>query len=313
MKKRFVKYVLLFFIPVILGYLLAEYLALNIPAGFQQRSEYLEANNEQIALLILGSSQMKDAVNPAWLTKPAINLASGDQHHDTDLKILKGLHPKLPRLKTVVFEVSYSHFELPHNGSDFWKNSVYLKYFDINCFERPTYFKDRLIFLSNPSFFSKKIVNHYFNETVPEAGFNNFGFDTLNYAGQFKTLFYDPSLIAQVKRFKINTQPDLVTFRKNTALFFNFLDYLEQNNLNVIICKAPMYKTYLPARNPEILKRRDSILQLVRDRYPTFQFLDAEEDTLQFNATHYWNQSHLNPDGAKIFTRMLQKKINQIP
>ena len=83
MKKRFVKYVLLFFIPVILGYLLVEYLALNIPAGFQQRSEYLEANNEQIALLILGSSQMKDAVNPAWLTKPAINLASGDQHHDT--------------------------------------------------------------------------------------------------------------------------------------------------------------------------------------------------------------------------------------
>lgn len=310
MPKKFITYLLLFFIPVVLGYAVMEYLTLNLPSGYKKNSALLKTKAETIEVLVLGSSQMKDAVNAALLKQPAINLASGDQHHNTDFKLLQGVLPKLPNLKTVVLEVSYSHFELPHNSKDFWKHPVYLKYYGVNCFERNTYFKDRLIYLSLPPFYSEKIYDHYIERKDP-AGFNSFGFDTLNYSGLFMNLKYNEKEIAK-KRFKINLTPQPEIFATNTSLFFDFLDYLKERDLKVIICTAPMYKSYLPVRVPEILARRDSILQLVSNKYSNIEFLLHEEDTLGFKVKDYWNQSHLNPDGAQKFTQLLQKKLDSL-
>lgn len=308
MTRKFLKYLLLFFFPVILGYVIIEILTLNLPLGYKYTSEYLQQNKSGIQVLILGSSQLANAINPDFLSTPTLNMASGNQHHDTDLKILKQLQPQLPNLKTVVLEVSYSHFELPHNGRDFWKNNVYLKYYNINAFERPAYFKDKLVYLSNPPFFSVKLYNHFIlNEGFEE--YNNFGFDTNNYFGRFKILAYNESEILKTK-FKINSIPDLKLFKNNTTLFYEILDYLKENELNIIICKAPMYKSYLPKRNSEILKRRDSILNIIHLNYPNIIFLDKEEDTLNYNVFDYKNQSHLNPDGAEKFTGSLSKLLD---
>ncbi|MCW9036409.1 hypothetical protein [Altibacter sp.] len=310
MPRSFVKYLLLFFLPVMVGYAVMECLTLGLPSGYKKHGDILKQKASQLQVLVLGSSQIKDAVNAAQLEPLTLNVASGDQHHNSDFKLLKALVPKLPNLQTVVLEVSYSHFELPHNGPNFWKNTVYLKYYDVNCFERATYFKDRLIYLSFPAFYSEKIYDHYIVQSDP-AGYNSSGFDTLNYAGVFKKLNYDDSKI-ESRRFKINTEPDLAVFKNNTDYFLEMLDYLKAQNLQVVICHVPMYKSYLPVRHPEILHRRDSMMQVVSDRYSNVMVLDKETDTLQFSATHYWNQSHLNPNGAATFTKMLQKVLDSL-
>ena len=310
MPKKFITYLLLFFIPVILGYAVIEYLTLNLPSGYEKNKELLDRKAVDIEVLVLGSSQMNNAVNAELLNQSTINLASGDQHHNTDFKLLKALLPKLPSLKTVVLEVSYSHFELPHNSKDFWKNPVYLKYYGVNCFERNTYFKDRLIYLSLPPFYSEKIYDHYIGKKYP-AGFNAFGFDTLNYSGRFMNLGYNKIEIAKT-RFKINLDPNLKIFKNNTALFYEFLDFLKAKDLNVIVCTAPMYKSYLPKRNAGILHRRDSILEIVSERYSNVQLLLKEADTLDFSVKDYWNQSHLNPDGATKFTKLLQHQLDSL-
>ncbi|NND62049.1 MAG: hypothetical protein HKN48_02525, partial [Flavobacteriaceae bacterium] len=220
-----------------------EKLTLDLPSSYAANKAYLESNSNEFETLVLGSSQIKDAVNPEWLDSPTLNLASGNQHHDTDFKILMSMIERLPKLNNVVLEVSYSHFELPHNGKDFWKNSLFLKYYNINCFERNTYFKDRLIYLSRPPLFSEKIYQHYILKER-KTGFNSFGFDTANYHGRFKNLNYDEKKIASAKRFKINQAPNKVLFQHNVKLFYEMLDYLEAKGHNVIICTVPMYTTY---------------------------------------------------------------------
>ena len=127
MQKKFLTYCLLFFVPVIAGYLVMEYLSRDLPSVFKANAEYIERENDNFETLVLGSSQIQSAINPEWLDSPTLNVASGDQHHDTDYKLLKFFQKNIPQLKTVVLEVSYSHFELPHNGRDFWKNALYLK------------------------------------------------------------------------------------------------------------------------------------------------------------------------------------------
>ena len=96
----------MFFLPVVAGYLVMEYLSLGLPSAIKANQEYVKRANNNFETLILGSSQIQSAVNPEWLDSPTLNLASGDQHHDTDLKLLKGFKPKLHNLKTVVIEVS---------------------------------------------------------------------------------------------------------------------------------------------------------------------------------------------------------------
>ena len=269
----------------------------------------MEREQNGFETLVLGSSQMQNALNPKWLDSPTLNLASGDQHHDTDFKLLKGIHENLPKLKTVVLEVSYSHFELPHNGKDFWKHALYLKYYHINTFERSTYFKDRLLYLSNPRFFSERI-EEYFIQKQELVAYNEFGFNTKNYEGQFKVLGYDEEKIAKVSNFKINREPNPSIFQINTALFHEMLDFLEEENYNVIIAKIPMYKAYHPRKNPGILRRRDSVLTSVLQKYSNTQLFDLENNTTDFNVKDYWNQSHLNPDGAKKFTARLNQLLN---
>ena len=300
----------MFFTPAVLGYLAIEYVTLKLPTSYAAISEYMEAEAPAIEVLVLGSSQMKGGINPAYLSQPTLNLAAGNQHHDTDFKLLQQLLDKFPKLQTVVLETSYSHFELPHNGKHFWKNNIYLKYYGVNNFERNTYFKDKMIYLSNPPFYSGRILDHYSAEGR-RYGFNRFAYDTLNYYGLFKDLGYDETKISKEKTFKINKTPSKDIFEVNSNLFLEMLTYLEDKNISVVLCKAPMYKTYLPQRVPEILARRDSLVDEVKTRFNNVSVLSLETDTIHFNARDYWNQSHLNPTGGEKFTKMLDGHLQK--
>jgi hypothetical protein len=311
MQRKFIISLFAFFIPLVFGYIAIEYVTRRLPMSYTYISEYLETEGKTVAVVVVGSSQVKNAINPEFIEMKTLNLASGDQHHDTDFKLLKQLLPKLPAVKTVILEVSYSHFELPHNGVYFWKNSVYLTYYGANNFERNTYFKDKFIYLSNPKFFSEKL-NSYYIDGDKNFGFNRFGYDTLAYAGIFKDLAYDEVKISERKIFKINKEPNLTVFKTNTTLFFEMLEYLKAEKINVVIVEVPMYKTYHTQRVPEILKRRDSIVNLAKQRFDNVELFLSERDTIQYSAKDFWNQSHMNPKGGELYSSTLNKFLNSL-
>ncbi len=307
---RFLKYCLGFFIPVVLAYLALELLVLNIPINYKLFGKYLETHSQEIEVMGLGSSQVKCGFNPEFCDKTAINLASTSQHHNEDFNILKGTVYRLPKLKYVLLELSYNHLELPHHPDDYWKNTIYLKYYNVNAFERPTWFKDRLVYLSNAHFYSHILMDYYFYKTN-KTELNEYGFDTNNHEGAFKKLNYDESKIATHK-FKIITREDLDIFKKNTAYFFKMLDYAKTEDLKVIVCTLPLYKTYLKERNQNIVRRRDSVLKIIKSKYKNVVLLNEETDTLNFTANDFLNENHLNPDGAKKFTDLINRKLDSL-
>lgn len=307
---RFLKYCLGFFVPIILVYFVLEILALNIPINYKVVGNYLNSHSKEIKVMALGTSQMKCAFNPALSQKKAINFGSTSQHHNEDFIILKETIIRLPKLKYIVMEVSANHLELPHHSNDFWKNTVYLNYYNVNAFERQITFKDRLVYLSNPRFYSRQLSDYYlYKNERPKL--NEYGFDTDNYDGAFKGLNYDESKIATHK-FRIVTREDLTVFKKNTAYLFEMLDYMKQQNLKVIICTVPLYKTYLNKRNPNVVRRRDSVLSVIKHKYDNVVLLNKETDTTLFAVKDFLNENHLNPDGAKKFTALLNQKLDSI-
>ncbi|MBT8263269.1 MAG: hypothetical protein KJO05_10630 [Bacteroidia bacterium] len=275
-------------------------------------SDYLQKEQKEIETLVLGSSQTKTAINPQWLSSPTLNLASTSQHHDTDFKLYTGLKERLPKLKTVIIEVSYSHFELPHNGADFWKNSIYLEYFEANCFERRAWLKDRFIYLANPPFFSDALYDEYLGPKR-ETNFNEFGFDLNQFEGVFSRNNYDEETISEMK-FTGNSRENEALFRRNSAYLIEMLKAFDSHGIDVILITTPLYKNYLDRRNAKISKRRDSMLTVIGERFPNLRLLDLEEDTANnFTTKDFLNQNHLNPEGAKKFTARLEQMLKERP
>ena len=292
-KKRYlITYSLWFFIPAILFYCIAEMMVLNIPTNYKKNSAYFNESKNEIELIALGSSQMDGAINPEYLDKTSVCLASSSQHHKLDFTILKQLRTSTKKLKYVVLELSDSHLELPHNSKEFWKNAVYLKYFKVNAFERKTYFKDELIYLSNPDIYSKMLTNtNSFNGIFP---LNDFNEDIIS------NIITSP-----------NQKENPEIFKNNTAYLFSMIEYMEAHDLQLIICSLPLYKTYIANLNNAIVKRRDSVISVIKKRYPNVIFMEAEKDP-NFKITDFNNANHLNPDGAKKFTLLLNSIVNKL-
>jgi len=299
-----------FFIPVITAYVLLELMVLNIPTNFSIIGDYLDKNQNEIEVAVFGSSQIKNAVNPEFLDKTSINLSSTMQHHNTDFKLLTQTRERLKSLKTVVLEVSYSHFELRHNSKYYWKSNVFLKYYGINLLERNSYPSDSLLFISHPGYYSKILLGNYLKNDT-DINYNKFGFNKNRYKGKFKTLKYDSVAISNSFVRKINKRANKKLFDYNVSFFYNMLDYCEKENLNIVIISPPTLDNYNRLRNPIILNRRDSILSDIALKYDNIYFLNSEEDS-QFTSRKFWNENHLNPDGAKIFTQKLNEVINNI-
>jgi len=310
-QKLLLKQVAMFFIPIVLGYAVIELLVLNLPANYKNNSTYFKENKENIEIMVLGSSQMDGDVNPAFFDKPGICLASASQHHKLDFTILKQLLPETKNLKYVVLELSYSHLELPHNSNEFWKNSIYLKYYNINAFERKTYFKDTLVFLANPKVYSERLVDYYLLGKEKDRQLNKYGFNVNSFNGIFKENNYDEEAIIKLKRLPNQIKNDVV-FKHNTTFLYSMIGYLIDRDIHVIITTLPLYKTYRAALNPEILKRRDSILTIIKEKYPQVTVFETESDSITFKITDFNNGNHLNSRGAEKYTKKLNDLINSL-
>lgn len=308
-QQRFIRICILFFIPIILIFAAMEYAATKIPTNYSFISKKLASQGENITVAIFGSSQIQNSVNPEFIDKPAINFSSTSQHHNSDFEILKQTIDRLPKLDIVAFEVSYGHFEIPHNSKYFWKNNIYLKYYDVNTFHRTTYFKDRFLITTRTGFFSELLWSYYIRGKN-DMDYNEYGFDRNNYKGKFKKLNYNTASILR-SDIKDDARINRNAFQNNVPYFFDMLEYCKEKALNVVIMSPPTFPNYNKERYSDVLQRRDSILEIVQKTYSNVYFINSEKDSV-FSVELFRNENHLNPDGAEVFTKKLNALLNQI-
>ncbi len=289
-----------------------EFATNNMPSNFKNIAAHNEKDKDSIELLLTGSSQIQGGINLEFVDIPAINFASGSQHHREDFIIFSQLKDQYPNLKYVLFELSFAHLDIPHNDKTFWKNATYLKYYGVNAFERNTYFKDKLIYISNTDVFTKLLDEYYISQKNKDAfDYNKYGFLKSD-NGLFKALNYDTAVIKK-RNFRILNDENPATFEYNATYFKNMIEEAHKAGLQVIIATVPTYKTYIKARNPNLIKRRDSILNQVMTKYYNVSFFNLENDTINFQVTDFLNENHLNPKGAeklsKLFSNFLKENV----
>lgn len=306
MIKKFLIQTCIFLIPVIIGYAILENYTRNLPLTPKIKSEFYKKNKGDIEVLVLGASQNRDAINPEFLSQKALNLAYPDQDYYVSSRLLEQVGPTLPSLKTVIVPISYGHFETAPNQKETWKNSMYRHYFGATISEKFTYFKDNLLYISLPNYYSSKINNHRNGKSKVDC--NEYGYNKDVSASSFYKLKYDSLTITNspVHITPLAQNPSLVS--QNVERLEFILDFCNQQGYKVILIETPTTNRFKQHRIPEVLHRKDSILSMVTKKYNIQYYKDADS-TNGYSIKDHRDNNHLSTQGAEKFTKRLNKVI----
>lgn len=306
MIKKFLIQICIFLIPVIIGYALVENYTRNLPLTPKIKSDYYKKNKEDIEVLVLGASQNRDAINPEFLSRKALNLAFPDQDYYVSSKLLRQVGPTLPLLKTVVVPISYGHFETAPNQKDTWKNSMYRHYFGTTVSDKFTYFKDNFLYISFPNYYSAKINEH--KKGISNIDCNQYGYNRNIENTLFYKSNYDSLTIIQQAVHITPSIPHPEYVSENASKLEDILDFCTQNKYKVILLETPTTQHFKEQRIPEVLHRKDSILAMIKAKY-NIEYVNTNL-TNDYNLKDHRDNNHLSTQGAEKFTKRLDKLIN---
>jgi hypothetical protein len=304
-RKKFILKCLYFFSPIIILIGALEIATYTIPSSDKNVSLYLSKESNSITTLILGASQNKRAINSVFIDEKSINMSHSRQSYWKDYRILQTMSAKLPALKRVVISSTARHFESPL-GNETWPLNPLLIYYDINLFQRTTYFKDRLLFLSNPRFYKLQLERYYINKDRPQI--NEMGYTYDDYRSPFIELNRDS---VKIENAFINNYPKLQkeNILLNYPWFLEIVNFCTRNNIELIITSTPTLQVYTHNIDPIIIKRRDSILRQTALKYSNVKLFNQEGNDL-YKIEDFYDYNHLNSKGAEKFSKLLNKFIN---
>lgn len=300
MVKKYLIRTVLFLLPIVIILGALELWVRNIPSSPDTISNYLHTESENLEVLVLGASQNQAAIHPAFMSRPTINMASGHQDYSEDYALLSQLKERLPKLNTVILPMTFAHLDTPPNKQEFWKHATFLYYYNVNAYGRKVYAKDRLLYLSNPSFYSKEILGSLTPMNVQDFG--TYGYlENANHS-PFAKADFNPQRIDESPLSIYNRENELAV-EQNTLAFKKILEFCKEQKLKTVIVLTPVTEKHYEGRNPNMVTRRDAFLKEILELYPEVLLKDAEQT--DYPLTDFNNHNHLSPLGAKKFTKEL--------
>jgi len=298
---KFVRSLLLFVLPVVLFMFFAEILLRHIPNQYSYKAHYLEKYGNEIETLILGSSHSYYGIDPNEFSSKTFNAASTSQTLDLDYAILQKYSDRLVNLKTVIVLISYfSLFGKMEFGIENWRLKDYHIYYDLNV---PIPFKDGFEILLKGS--NKKIENYFFGEN--DLGLTELGQGTLFGKNPQNNLEESGKIAA--KRHTAEKDTAQMLFPEMQRYLESIIEICQKKNCQIILITMPAWHSYI--ENMDIWqwqKTQETVLELEK-RYRNVRYFNFMADT-QFVASDFGDADHLNPQGAKKLSRILDTIIN---
>lgn len=298
--------VLIFFSPFIIWVAMLEIFSLNCSNTFKTKADYLKGELENIEVLILGSSHNQWAINPEYIKLKTANIAFGGQDVQLDSALFFSYIEKMTRLKHVILELDYHTLE-QRNDDEYFRSPWYYKYYGVEL--RPLHFFKKIsLYYSSPGFF-----NSYFISTLDpsreKAVVNKYGFVMNESRGAFYDFKYDSVRILETVRERAWWDyPSAKNYFFNKRKMNSIISYCDKNFIHSLILSTPAFKSYGSTHVAEKETRRknyiDSLFSHSSARY--FDF----ESTAEFKITDFQDDDHLNSEGAKKFTLMVNNLLN---
>jgi hypothetical protein len=302
--KKFIKYLILFSIPVLV-FLISVELYCRTQTTFAIKKNYVEKNLGTIETLILGSSHSQNGINPEFLKTKSCNLAFGGQPIAIDYFLLEKYMAKMKNLKTVLLEVSPHRFYNELNPNE-WNGHVYSNLYDIDYKVEEYSVKNYSFALADVNYFSTIFVANL-NPKIPKPKLNKFGFMINDFQDRFSKLKNDSLKIQN--SFKMNNKfNNQENFETNTVFLNKIIEKCQQNSVKIILMGTPLYRTYSTKIPLKIKKQHQDLISKIIHKFG-IQYYDFS-NSKRFNLKDFKNDNHLNPNGAKKFTIIIDSIVN---
>jgi hypothetical protein len=287
---------------VFIGYFEYQLKTKPFVSSYAAKKHFYEQQLDSIEVLILGSSQTFNGINPACFAKKAFNLANVSQTLYYDKRLTLQYLPKLPKLNTVVinigyFSFSYQLFDIKEN----WRDYYYLQHFGINYYELNPFLLNNYSAFSvyQPMYSVKLALNKFEDDATKEILLNG----------------YQPKYIQEAINDSLGKERvDL----HNTEIFANrrmeieedledFVLQLKQKNIQVIFITTPVYSTYSKFCNKHIIESNNQFINLLCRKY-NYSYLNFFEDT-RFTKDDFFDNDHLKNNGAIKLSKIINDTL----
>ena len=301
---KFIKYSLLFCLPIIIVAISLEITLRQIPNTYKYKYEWMQNNAKNVEILILGSSHTFYGIRPLSLGDKAFNLANVSQGAMQDLYLLKKWSDKYKQLKTVIFPISF--FSLfshgLEEGSEAYRCRYYKIYMDCDLYPNLSLYNFELSDIGT----ARRKLQSIFDKKGEDYGCDPYGWGT-----EFKIEDKDINVWnsgeeadAAVER---HTVKDWDAVNHNISVIKEMVDFCKQHGIQLVLITTPCWESYYTKLNPKQLNKMYELTAELQQEYniPYYDYLTDD----RFVADDFFDSNHLSDVGAEKFTKILKADI----
>ena len=307
MEAKLIKLLLLFLLPLLVLFGIAEYCMSKADNAYTIKRKTLDKKAESLELVFMGNSQTYYSINPALFKEPSLNLANLGQPVKYDCEILLKYLPKLKHLKLVLLSVEYLtlFYDVETNPP---RGYLYYQYWgiddasmvgtDIQKYSKLIMFKPS----TSLNIFFEMIKQKKFNIRFQAENMTDDGFDTLTRPAD--TLHFEEKAATVLERWgnKIMSQK---YYSRNARMLESLVRILEERKIKVLFISSPVRPGFFLRYDSSYTNKTSKFINYITGKYDNTAYVDFTKD-MRFLLADFADPNHLNANGASRFSTILR-------
>jgi len=301
--RRFLKWLLLFFLPLLIIEILFEIFIRIIPNNYKQKYQWMQENCQDVEILALGSSYMNNAICPYKFEKKCYNLSMPAQTLEYDYKILSQFINNMPRLKHVI--ISADHYNLTskplaETKSSAYRATYYQLYMNIKTYSALSPNSYEIFKTHMAKMKAIKYLLSFFNDNN-QSDNDSLGWKLSIGKKDKKDGWADVRFEEIMNYFSLDNDTAYINY--NLLYLRKISELCRSNNVNLIVVTTPK-SSYFTTRFPCFVM--DKVLAAVKEceRSCNFLYKNYYNDN-RFCDDDFITTDHLDDVGGVKFTQIL--------
>lgn len=303
MMRRFLLYIILFFVPVLVFLVYLEIIVRNVPNEYKYKAEWMEANADSVETIILGTSHAFYGLDPSVLGKHAFSLANSAQKLRYDAFLLSKYSDRYKNLKHVILSVSYfTLFDSTEESAEGenWRSVNYKVYFDdpnIHDWSKSSFF------IFHPKPLEEKFKKFLIGNKILECSPQGFGYPI--FRKEQKHVLDEASGLVWVKH---HTTKNWSSLNKNIDYIKQIAKECQKQNAQFVIVTTPTWHTYYERLDQKQLKKMHEVIHDLQKQY-SVKYIDMLKDE-RFVEEDFTDCNHMSCVGARKLSSIISKELS---
>ena len=306
--KKFIIYIVLFFLPLVIFLGGLEIGLRNIPNDYAYKNNWLEHNIQNVQILSLGSSHGYLAIRPEYLDMPTFNAAHVSQSIKYDAFIFNKYIDRADSLRLLIWPMSY--FSLLGNMEDegeWWRAKGYCIYYDCPYHSWEIKYHSAL-FCTSYKTSIERVFGYVFSD-YSDLNCDSLGWQVGNVKEHRTTGWYLNGK-ERADRHTKDLRLCQDNLRNNTRLVKEVITQCASRNIKVLLLTTPTCYTYYENVNHAQLEIMQNFCDSMAYTYDNVSYLNMFTDS-RFTEDDFFDADHLEAEGAIKFTKILNDYISQ--